>query len=130
VGFQAEVGFRAAVGFQMEVPPVLVEVRWLRWASSVSAVSLLCHVCMEGSRPYDFYKPLQGVFPSQPTPFYLQETQLLASSLLRLRHEVFELGVVFPFLRSAETPVWPFWPYSRQGACRTVLAVPEVLLPP
>jgi hypothetical protein len=78
----------AQVAFRAEVPPVLEEVRRFLCASSGSADSLLYHFGMEGSRPYDFCKPLPGVFPSQPSPSDAQETQLLASSLLGLRREV------------------------------------------
>jgi hypothetical protein len=60
----AQVAFWAEMAFRAEVPPVLVEVRRFLCASSVSADSLLYYFGMEGSRPYDCYKPLQGVFPS------------------------------------------------------------------
>jgi len=76
------------VVFRAEVLPILLEVRWFHCASSVSADSLLCHFGMEGSCPYDIYKPLPAVILSQPSPWYAQETQLLAFSLLRLRCEV------------------------------------------
>ena len=84
----AQEAFRAEEVFQAEVLPVLVEVRRFLCASSVSADSLLCHFGMEGSHPCDIYKPLLGVFPSQLSPFYAQGPQLLASSLLGLRHEI------------------------------------------
>jgi hypothetical protein len=64
---------------------------------------LLYHFGMEGSLPYDFCKPLPGVFPSQPSPSDAQESQLLASSLLRLRCEVSQLVVAFPLLWHAKT---------------------------
>jgi hypothetical protein len=76
------------MAFRAEVTPDVVGVRQFLCASSVSADSLLYHFAMEGSRPYDFYKPLPGVFPMQPSPSFAQETQLLASFLLRLRHKV------------------------------------------
>jgi len=78
----------AQMAFWVGVPLVLWEVCWFLCASSVSADSLLCHFGMEGSRPYDFYNPLPGVFLSQPSPFYAQKTQLFASSLLGLGREV------------------------------------------
>jgi len=56
--------------------------------SSVSAYSLLCHFGKECSRQFDFHEPLLSVFPSQPSPFYAQETQLPAFSVLGLQHEV------------------------------------------
>jgi hypothetical protein len=76
------VAFWVEAVFWAEVPPVLVEVRLFLCTSSVSADSLLCHFGIEGSHLFDFYKPLPGVFLSQPSPFGDQETQLLASSLL------------------------------------------------
>ena len=80
--------FRAEVAFLVEVPPVMVEVRRFLSDSSVSADSSLYHFSMEGSRPCDFYKPLPGFVLSQPSDSNAKETQLLASSILRLRHEV------------------------------------------
>jgi hypothetical protein len=77
--------FWVEAAFCAEVPPVLVEVQRFLCTSSVSADSLLCHFDIEGSHLFDFYKPLPGVFVSQPSPFDDQETQLLASSLLGLR---------------------------------------------
>jgi len=49
---------------------IQVEMHEFLCASSVSADSLLNHFSMEGSWPYDFYKPLPGVILSQPSPFY------------------------------------------------------------
>jgi len=83
----SQVAFRAELAFWMEVQPDLVEVCTFLSASSVSTDSLLCHLGMEGSQPYDFYKPLPGVFLLQPSSFFTQETQLLASSLLGLPRE-------------------------------------------
>jgi hypothetical protein len=60
----AQVALRAEMAFRVEVPPVLAEVPQFLCASSVSADYLLYHFGMEGSWPYDFYKPLLGVFPS------------------------------------------------------------------
>jgi hypothetical protein len=48
------------------------------------------------SRQYDFYKPLPGVILLQPSNFYAQEAQLLASSLLGLCREDSELVVALP----------------------------------
>jgi len=39
-------------------------------------------------------------------------------------------GIVFPLSWSAKTLFWPFWPYSRPGACQTVPAVPDLLALP
>jgi hypothetical protein len=120
----------AQVAFWAEVPPVLEEMQRFRCASRGSAISLLDDFGMEGSRPYDFCKPLPGVFPSQPSPSDAQETQLLASSLLGRQREVSQLVVVFPELRHAKSHLWPLLPYSRQGARRTVLGVPDLLASP
>jgi hypothetical protein len=84
----AHVAFRVEAAFWDEVPPFPMEVQRFLCASRVSADSLLCHLGMEGSCLFDFNKPLPGVFLSQPSPFDDQETQRLASSLLRLRREV------------------------------------------
>jgi hypothetical protein len=80
--------FRVEAAFWAEVLPVLVEVRQLLCASSVSADSLLCHFGMDGSHLFDFYRPLPGVFVMQPSLFDDQECQLLAPSLLGLRRQV------------------------------------------
>jgi hypothetical protein len=50
--------------------------------SSVSADSLRCHFGKEGSRVFGYDKALLGVFVSQPSPSYAQETQHPTSSLL------------------------------------------------
>jgi len=126
----AQVGSRVEMAYWADVPTVLVEVQRFRSASSVSADSLLYHFGMEGSQPYDFCKPLPGVSPSQPSSCDAQETILFASSLLGLQREVSGIVVVFPLLRGAKTCLWPFSPYFRQGACRTVPAVPDLLASP
>ena len=84
----AQVAFRTEMAFCTEVWPVVVEVQWFLCAFSVSVDSLQYHFGMEVSRPYHFYKPLLGVFLSQPAASYVQKTQLLTSSLLRLQLEV------------------------------------------
>jgi len=122
--------FRAEVGLQAELPSVLVEVRRFLCSSSVSAHSLLYHFSMEGSRLYNFYKPLPGVFLSQPSTFYAQQTQLLAFSLLGLRCEVSWLVVALPLLRHAKALLWPYSPYLWEGACRTIPAAPDLLHSP
>jgi hypothetical protein len=109
---------------------VLVEVRQFLCTSSVSADSLQCHFGMEGSHPFDYYKPFQGVFLSQPSPFYAQETQLIASSLLGHHFKSCKLIVLFPPLECMKPLLWPYWQYSRQGACWNVLAVPDLLASP
>jgi hypothetical protein len=96
------------VAFQAEVQPVLEEVRRFLCASSGPTHSLLYHVGIEGSRLYDFCKPLPGVFPSQRSPSDAQETRLLTSSLLGLRRDVSQLVVAFPLLQRAKTCFWPF----------------------
>jgi hypothetical protein len=70
----------AQVAFRAEVPPVLEEVLRFLCTSSGSPDSLVYHFGMEGSRPYDFCKPLPGVFPSQPSP--LMPSKLNSSLLL------------------------------------------------
>jgi hypothetical protein len=80
--------FREEAALRAEVLPVLLEVWRFLCATSVSVDSLLCHFGMEGSRVFDFYKPLPGVFLLQPSTFDDQETQLLTSSLLGLQRDV------------------------------------------
>ena len=70
----AQLAFRGEVAFQAELPLVLVEVRQFLSASSVSVDNWLCYFGIEGSRPYDCYKPLPGDFLSQPSPLYAQDT--------------------------------------------------------
>jgi hypothetical protein len=56
--------FRAGIAIQAEVPLVLVELWRILCTSSVSADSVLHHFGTESSQPYDYNKPLPGVFPS------------------------------------------------------------------
>jgi hypothetical protein len=56
--------------------------------SSVSADSLRCHFGKEGSRAFGYDEALPGVFVSQPSHFYAQETQHPASSVLGPRRVV------------------------------------------
>jgi hypothetical protein len=48
----------------------------------MSADSLRCHFGKEGSQTFVYNKALPGVFVSQPSPFYAQETEHPASALL------------------------------------------------
>jgi hypothetical protein len=50
--------------------------------SSVAAESLQCHFGKEGSRTVGYDEALPGVFVSQPSPVYAQESQHPASFLL------------------------------------------------
>jgi len=77
------------LAFKAYLRLVLLEVCQFICASSVSTESLLCHSGVEGSQPYEFYQSLPDLFLMHPLPYYSQETQLLAYSLLGLRHEVF-----------------------------------------
>jgi len=47
----------------------------------VFADSLQCHFGKEGSRTFGYDEALPGVFVSQPSPVYAQETQHPASAL-------------------------------------------------
>jgi hypothetical protein len=93
----------AQVTFRVEVPLGVEEGRQFLCASIESPDSFLYHFGMAGSRPYDFCKQLPGVFPAQPSPSDAQETQLVASSLLRLRREGFYSFVVITLMRRAKT---------------------------
>jgi len=120
----------AQVAILAEVAPVLVEVHTCLGASSVVVDSLRCHFGKVGSHPFDFRKPLPGVFQLQPSHCYARETQYPTSSLLVLQLKDSWLLVVFPLLGCVKTILWPFWSYSRQDSCRTVQAVPDLLLLP
>jgi hypothetical protein len=110
------------VAFRTEVAPDMVEAHPFLHSSSVSVDSVLCHFGNESSCPSDFHKPLPGVFLSQSSNFYTQETQHLSSSLFRLRHSILISCCVFSIV-ACKTRCWPFWPYSTQHACLTVLAI-------
>jgi len=120
----------AQVAFWASVASVVVDVHPRLCTSCESVDSLLCHFGKEGSHPFDFPEPLPGVIPSQPSACYAQETQHPVSSLLELRRVVSRVVVGFPQLGRAKTLLYPFWPYSRQDACQTVQAVPDLLVLP
>jgi len=109
---------------------VLVEVHVCRCISSVSGDSVQCHFCKEGSHLSDFPKAMWGAYPALPSHCIALQTQLPTSSLLGFPPKVSWFAVDYPLLRCATTPLWPFWPYSRPGACQTVLAVPDLLALP
>jgi len=100
-----------------------VEVHLCFCASSVSGDSVPCHYGKGVSGLFDFLETYPGVFPSPPSHCYAQETQLPALSHPGLRHKVSACGIAFPPLRRTKTLFWP-------GACRTVLAVPDLVAVP
>ena len=65
-----------------------VEVHLFLCIPIVSANSVRCHFGREGSWPFGFDGALPGVCVSQPSPFWAQETQHPASSLLEPRSVV------------------------------------------
>jgi len=85
----------AQVAFRVEVALVLLsavwvgleEVRLCLCASSVPVDYWQCHFGKEGSRQFDFDKPMPGVVQWQLSPFYAQEIQHPASSLPGLLRE-------------------------------------------
>jgi len=119
-----------ASGLVLAVWVALVEVHPCLCVSSVSGDSVLCDFGKEGSRPSDFPEAWPGVVPTQPLYFYGKPTQLPASSLFRLPPKVAWLLIESPLLWCTKTLLWPFWRYSRLGACQTVLAVPDLLALP
>jgi len=119
-----------ASALELAVCVGLVEVHFLLCVSSVSVDCLGCHFGKHGIQTWGFDESQPGVFVSLPSPFYAQETQHPASSLLRPQREVSWFDISFPWLRHVNTLPWPFWPYSRSGACRTVPAVPDLLALP
>ena len=84
------VGCRAEVELAMESALCVGqgEVHLFLCVSSVSADSLRCHFGKEGSRAFGYDEALPGVFVSQPSPFYAQETQHPTCSLLGPRRLV------------------------------------------
>jgi len=118
------------VAFRAEVAPLVVKVHSCLCTSSVYVDSLLCYFNNENNRQVDFHKPLPGVLLSQPLTCYDREKQYTTSSLLALWHEVSWSAVAFPLLRRAKTLLGPFCPYSRQEACQTVQALPDLLVLP
>jgi hypothetical protein len=126
----AQEAFCLEMAYQADVPLVLVDVQRSFCASTVSANALQHHFGMKGSRPYVVCKPLWGVFPSQSSPHYAQETQHLTSYLLGLQCKTCPFVVVFPLLLYVKTLLWPLLPCSRQGACWTVPGVPNLLAVP
>jgi hypothetical protein len=68
----------------------------------MSADSLRCHFGKEGSRAFGYDEALLGVFVSQPSPFYAQETQHPASYLLGPWHVVPYGDISIPQLRHAK----------------------------
>jgi len=84
----------------------------------------------EGSRTFRYDEVLLGVFVSQPSPFYAQETQYTTSFLLGPWRVVSYCNISFALLQRTKSLLWPFWPYSMPGSCRTVPAVPDLLAMP
>jgi len=107
-----------------------VELHLFLCVSSESADCLWCHFGKEGSQRFGFDEALLGVFVSQTWPSVAQETQHPASSLLGPWREVSWLRISYPLLRRTKSLLWPFWPYSMPGACRTVPAVPDLFALP
>jgi len=83
------------VAFRVEVALVLVSAVWVELeevrpclcTSSVSVDSWGWRFGKEGSRQFDFHKPLPGVILLQLSPFYAEEIQHPASSLPVLLQE-------------------------------------------
>jgi len=105
----------------------LQEVRLCISAYSVSVDSLRCHFGKEGSRQIDFHQPLPLVVLMQPSPFCAKQIPPIAASLPGLLCEFASSGGVFHLSLHATTLLSPFLPYSRGGACLTVLVVPTSL---
>jgi len=136
--FRAQVAFLAELAFRAEVAWALVssvcvsqvDVHLSLYVSSMSEDALWCHSGKEGIWPFGFDEASLGVFLSQPLPFYALETQHPTSSLLGLWPKVSWSNTVFSLLGHNKTCLWPFWPYSRPGACWTVSAVHDLLALP
>jgi len=132
VAFRAEVAFLAQVASALESAVCIsrVEMHLFFYVSRVSEESSQCHVGEKGIRLCRFEKAWLGVFLSQPSPCHGPETENLSSSLLGSRRAVNWSDIAFPLLLCEKTHLRPFWAYSRQGACCTVPAVPDLLALP
>jgi len=108
----------------------LVEIHPFLCAFSMSADSLLCNVGKECSHPCGFHEALPGVIISQLSPSIAEETQLTTTSLFALRLEVSWKAIALSPLQCAQTLLCSLWSHSEQGACQTVLAVPDLLALP
>jgi hypothetical protein len=91
---------------------------------------LQCHFGKERIRQCGFEKVLPGVFVLHLSPFYAQDPQQSASSLVVYQHNVSSSIIEFSLLQHVNTLLWPFRLYSRPGACWTVPAVPDPLALP
>jgi len=109
---------------------------WVGWVelhlflvvSSMAADCLWCNFGKEGIWELGLDEAWLGVFLSQASPFYAQETEYHISSLLGPRGELSCLGILFPLLQHVNTLLWPVWPCSMSGTCQTFPAV-HYLLP-
>jgi hypothetical protein len=120
----------AQVALRAEMAHVVVDVHLCHCAYGVSVDCVRCHLGKEDSCLFDFREPLPGVFRWQPSPCSALDNLHPTSSLLGLRREVSRFIAVFPLLWHMKTLLWPFWPNSRQDACQTVQAVPNLLVLP
>jgi len=100
----------AQVAFRAKVVPVLVEVNPFLCASSISVDPLLCHFDKEGCLAFNFHESLPGVFLSQPSHDYFQETQVREFSLPWLLHKVSWSDIVLCPWWHVNILLWPFWP--------------------
>jgi len=83
-----------------------------------AAVRLICM----NHRQVSFYRGLHLLMPRKLNSSRLLFPDFGARFLNCLLH--------FHLLWQAKSLLWPFWPYSRQGACQTVLVVPDLLALP
>jgi len=96
----------------------------------MSAESWLCQFGKLRSCSFNFQDLLLGVSIWKPSSFYAQESLLPAIALPGLGADGSWSGIEFSPLQYANTLFWPFWLYSRQGACQAVLVVLNLLALP
>jgi len=132
VAFHVDVKFRAEETSALESAVCVgrMEMHMFLSIPSVSPDSLRCHFGKEGIRPSGFDEASPGVILSQHSPVYAPDTQHPTVGFLALRCDVSGSDNAFPLLRPLKTCHWPFRPYSRRDACRTVPAVPDLLALP
>jgi hypothetical protein len=80
----------------------------------VSGDFLLCQFVQQGTWAFGFDAACPGVFLSQPSPCYAQETENHTAAHGGTWLKVSRVGIVFPSLRCVKTLLWQYSPCSWQ----------------
>jgi len=99
--------------------------------ASAALLWILCSAMCQGRYPAVwFWRSIAGCLsiatftilcPGNWTPYIVSSWTMVWGLLIDFE---------FPLMRYMKTLLWPFWPYWRPGACRTVPAVPNLLALP